>query len=87
MVKNPPAVQEVRVQSLVGKVPWCRKGQPAPGVLPGESSGQRSLAGYSPGGRRVRHDSTHTRQFIDRVVPICANSKVTQLHTYMLAFS
>ena len=24
--------------------------------LPGESNGQRSLAGYSPQGRRVRHD-------------------------------
>ena len=30
--------------------PWRRKWQPAPVFLPGESRGQRSLAGYSPWG-------------------------------------
>ena len=35
----------------VGKIPWRRKGQPTPVFLPGESHGQRSLAGYSPQGR------------------------------------
>ena len=34
----------------VGKIPWRRKWQPAPVSLPGESHGQRSLAGYSPWG-------------------------------------
>ena len=33
----------------VGKIPWRRKWQPSPVFLPGESNGQRSLAGYSPG--------------------------------------
>ena len=32
----------------VGKNPWRRKWQPTPVFLPGESHGQRSLAGYSP---------------------------------------
>ena len=32
------------------KVPQRRKGQPTPVFLPGESHGQRSLAGYSPWG-------------------------------------
>ena len=32
----------------VRKMPWRRKWQPAPVRLPGESHGQRSLAGYSP---------------------------------------
>ena len=32
----------------VGKIPWRRKWQPMPVFLPGESHGQRSLAGYSP---------------------------------------
>ena len=40
----------------VGKIPWERKWQPAPVFLPAESPGQRSLAGYSPWCRRVRHD-------------------------------
>ena len=31
-----------------GTIPWGRKWQPTPGFLPGESHGQRSLAGYSP---------------------------------------
>ena len=30
------------------KIPWRRTWQPTPGFLPGESSGQRSLADYSP---------------------------------------
>ena len=43
--------------SWVGKIPWRRKQQPSPVVLPGRSHRQRSLAGYSPWGRkRVRHD-------------------------------
>ena len=34
----------------VRKIPWRRKWQPTPAFLPGESHGQRSLAGYSPWG-------------------------------------
>ena len=30
----------------IRKIPWRRKWQPIPGFLPGESHGQRSLAGY-----------------------------------------
>ena len=30
------------------KIPWRRKWQPTPVLLPGKSHGQRSLAGYSP---------------------------------------
>ena len=33
-------------------IPWRRAWQPTPVVLPGESHGQRSLAGYSPQGRK-----------------------------------
>ena len=42
--KNLPAVQE----TWVGKIPWRRKWLPTPVFLPGESHGQRSLAGYRP---------------------------------------
>ena len=31
---------------------WRRKWQPSPVFLPGESHGQKSLAGYSPQGRK-----------------------------------
>ena len=36
----------------VQKIPWRRKWQPTPVLLPGKSYGQRSLAGYSPWGRK-----------------------------------
>ena len=38
--------------SCLGKSPWRRAWQPTPVFLPGESHGQRSLAGYSPRGRK-----------------------------------
>ena len=34
----------------VGKIPWRSKWQHTPVFLPGESPGERSLAGYSPQG-------------------------------------
>ena len=34
----------------VGQIPWRRKWQPTPVLLPGKSHGQRSLAGCSPWG-------------------------------------
>ena len=36
----------------VGKIPWRRKWPPTAVCLPGESHGQRSLAGYSPWGHK-----------------------------------
>ena len=51
-VKRLPAVQEIRVQSLGGKIPWRRKWQPTPVFLPGESHGWKSLVGYSPWDRK-----------------------------------
>ena len=42
----------------VGTIPWRKKWQATSVVLPGWSHGQRSLAGYSPWGRKqVRHNS------------------------------
>ena len=45
-------MQETQVWSWVWKVPWRRAWQPTPVFLPGESHGQRSLAGYSPWGHK-----------------------------------
>ena len=65
-IKCLPAKQETRVWSLGGKIPWRRKWKPTPVFLPGESHGQRSLAGYSPQGRKESdtterlHTHTHT---------------------------
>ena len=49
MVKHLPANAD-GFDPWVRKIPWSRKWQPNPIVLPGESHGQRSLAGYSSQG-------------------------------------
>ena len=58
VVKNPPAdaggVRDAG-QSLGWEDPWMRAWQSTPGFLPGESSGQRSLA-TSIGSQRVGHN-------------------------------
>ena len=53
MVKTPPAkagdIRDVGlIDPCVRKIPWRRAWKPTPVFLPGESHGQRSLAGYSP---------------------------------------
>ena len=51
----------------VGKIPWRTVWQPIPVLLPGESRGQRSLVGYSPGGHTesdtTEVNSVHARRF------------------------
>jgi len=52
MVKNLPVMWKTRFDLWVVKIPWRRKLQPTPVFLPGESYGQRSLAGHSPCGHK-----------------------------------
>ena len=49
MVKNLPAVEVLGLIPGLGRPPWRWKWQ-SQVILPGESHGQRSLAGYSPWG-------------------------------------
>ena len=51
-VKCLPAMRETWVQSPVRKIPWKRKWQPTPVLLPGKFHGWRSLVGYSPWDRK-----------------------------------
>ena len=44
--------KRLRLDPWVGKIPWRRACQPTPVFLPGESHGQRSLAGYCPQGSK-----------------------------------
>ena len=66
MVKNVPAnawrYRRHRFGPWVGKIPWRRKWQPTPVLLPGESHGGRSLVGYSPWGRK-ESDTTERLHF------------------------
>ena len=61
LVRNPAL-------SLFTFMHWRRKWQPPPVLLPGESQGGRSLVGYSPWGRRVRHDWTTSVFGLERLV-------------------
>ena len=51
-VKNPPARQETHVQSLGWEDPLQKGMATHSSILVWESHGQRSLAGYSPWGRK-----------------------------------
>ena len=50
MGKNLPAMQSPEFDPWIGKISWRKVWQPPQVFLPGESHGQRSLAGYSPWG-------------------------------------
>ena len=56
MTKNPPAsagrCKRHRFHPWAEKIPWRRAQQPTLVFLPGESHGQRSLAGCSPESRK-----------------------------------
>ena len=63
MVENLPAMKETWVWSLGQEDPLEKEWQPTPVFLPGEFHGQRSLAGYSPWGRKalgMTEQLTHT---------------------------
>ena len=53
-------MQETRFDPWIRQIPWRGKWQPTPVLLPGESCGQRSLAGYSPWGRREPGTTEHS---------------------------
>ena len=56
MVKNLPATQETKVQSLDQEHPLEKEMATHSSILAWRIHGQRSLVGYSPWGRRVGHD-------------------------------
>ena len=45
-------MRETGFNLWVGKIPWRRKWQSTPVLLPGKSHGQRSLGDYSPQGQK-----------------------------------
>ena len=55
-----------RLNPRVEKIPWRRKWQPTPVLLPGEFHGQRSLVDYSPWGH---NESDRTEQLTLSVPP------------------
>ena len=49
---------------------WSRKWQPTPICLPEKSHEQRTLAGYSPGGRKRVGHSLATKQQVEWNLPV-----------------
>ena len=78
VVKKPPVNvgnTSCGFSPCVGKIPWRKAWQPSPVFLPGESQGQRRLAGYSPWGHKESDKtevSEHSTQqvFIEKKIPI-----------------
>ena len=85
---SPPAPNPSQHQSLfqwvnsrpgfnpwVGKIPWRRKWQSTPVLLPGKSHGQRSLVGYSPWGckelDKTEQLHIHVSCLISWLIPWC----------------
>ena len=64
MVKHLPAMPGF--DPWVGKIPWRRKWQSTPVLLPGKSHGWRSLVGSSPWGRK-ESDMTEWLHFICKI--------------------
>ena len=68
MVRNLPAnagrCKRHRFHPWVGKIPWRRKWELTPVLLPGKFCGQRNLAGYSQWGLKesdaTEHIDTHS---------------------------
>ena len=66
-------MQEMWVQSLVGKVPWRREWQPTPVFLPGESPWTEQPGELqSMGCKKVRHDlATEQQQRSCEYIGLC----------------
>ena len=56
MVKRLPTMRETRVRSLDWEDPLEKEMATHSSILAWKIHGRRSLVGYSPWGRRVRHD-------------------------------
>ena len=90
MVKNLPAMQEIRVQSL-GREDALEKSMAIDSsVLAWRIPGQRSLADCSPWGGKKSDTAewlAHTRGQLSMLWQFQGNSKGTQPHIYMYSFS
>ena len=62
MVKNSPA-NAGDTGSIPRKIPWSKKWQPTPVLLPGKLHGRKNLVSYSPWGhKRIGHNLATKKQ-------------------------
>ena len=60
LLANAGGVRDMGSIPGLGRSPGVGSGQPTPVFLPGESHGQRSLAGYSPWGHKESNTAEAT---------------------------
>ena len=66
-----------RFDTCVRKILWRRKWQPTPVFLPGKFYGQRSLAGYSPWGRKELGHNSATEHAKTRLTNLALDLRVS----------
>ena len=86
MVKRVSTMRETGFNPWVGKIPWRRKWQSTPVLLPGKSHGQRSLVGYSPQGRKEL-DTTEQLHFDFRIPKLIMDIYKKQTHNFISYFT
>ena len=82
-VKHLPTMRETWFDPWAGKIPWRRKWQPTPVLMPGKSHGQRSLVGCSPWGRK---ELDTTERLSDFTFHFHALEKEMATHSSVLAW-
>ena len=73
-------LRKCRFNPWVGKIPWRRTRKPTPVFLPGESHGQRSLAGYIV--HRVTKGWTQLKQLTTHAFMLSGITSSPLTHTY-----
>ena len=66
----------------VGTIPWRREWQPTPVFLPGESMDKRSLAGYSPWGRKESDMTEQLTLSFTLFLTTLLNSPFSYIHQF-----
>ena len=84
MIKSPLQRWRPGLDPWVTKIPWRRAWLPTPVFLPGETHGQRSLAGYGPLGRK-KSDTTEQLTHFYLVLYVSKNASNVSSLNKMLA--
>ena len=66
----------------VRKIPWKKKWQPTPVLLPGKSHGQRNLAGYSPSG--CKESDTTEQLSLHSIVCVYIYTHIYMYHIFFM---
>ena len=72
--RNRPPMQEMQVGLWVGRIPWRRKWQPTPVVLPGKFQTEESVELQSTGSQKSL-DVTNSTKKVLRTLNYCSNEK------------